>query len=304
MGAGRHLDYIRHAPRETAAALYSVAMLKEDRGTVDSAGATIFYRAWTPPEVSRRGVLVIPGIGLHGEPYRVVAEHLAPGGHRVIAVDLRGHGHSSGPRGRVPAPGEVIADLDAVVRRVRDAYGLTHLHLLGESMGSVAALTYAAARSAELASVVLVASAVRLAFQQVLKPENLALLPALAFAWDRPVIDVAGRRLDEASADAAFRAARRADPLAINVLSPRYLLTLDRLRRPWAANAAAITARTLLLHGKRDPIVDWRGSRELHAALAARDRKLALFPHARHTLFWDPATPEVFRTIGGWLATA
>lgn len=277
--------------------------VKEKTGTIASAdGTPLFYRAWSAPgPASGDAVVVVPGIGLHSGPYRVVAGALAPAGHHVVGLDLRGHGHSGGARGTVPGSREIRADLDAVVEWVRMAGDVARVHLLGESMGGLVALDYAAGGAGRLASLVLVAPAIRVACAQVARLETLALVPAL-LTPRRPALDVAGVRLDEATVDEAFKRARRADPLAHNVVSPGYLLGLARLRARWRDKARRTTVPTLIVHGRQDAILDWRGARALHAALGARVRELVLLDGARHTLFWDPAAPEVFARLRGWLA--
>jgi acylglycerol lipase len=275
--------------------------LRESTATVTSAdGTPLFRRTWLAAG-ARDVVVIVPGIGLHGAPYRVVAEALVPAGHHVVALDLRGHGKSGGRRGAVPTPREVVMDLDAMLDAVRAELAPQRVHLLGESMGGLVALNYVAVRSARLASLILVAPAIRVACGQILRADSVCVTPGLV-APCRPVLDVAGARLDEATADEDFKRARRADPLALNVLSVGYLLALARLRVRWRAKARRATAPTLIFHGRRDAILDWRGSCALERALGARVRELVLLDSARHTLFWDPASAEVFARIRGWLA--
>jgi alpha-beta hydrolase superfamily lysophospholipase len=275
----------------------------ETTGTVRSDdGTAIFYRAWTATGATTAdAVIVVPGIGLHSAPYHVVAEALVPAGHHVVGIDLRGHGHSGGVRGTVPGPRAIVADIDAVAGWVRATHGVARVHLLGESMGGLVALNYAAARVERLASLVLVAPAIRVACTQVARLSNLVLAPGL-FTPQRPVLDLAGARLDEATVDEAFKRARRADPLAHNVVGIRYLPGLARLRARWRDKARRVTVPTLIFHGRRDAILDWRGSRALHAAIGAAVRELVLLDDARHTLFWDPASADVFTRLRDWLA--
>jgi alpha-beta hydrolase superfamily lysophospholipase len=246
-------------------------------------------------------VVVVHGIGLHSAPYRVVAEALMCRGHHVIGVDLRGHGRSGGSPGTVPGPREIREDLDAVVDWHKADAHVLRVHLLGESMGGLVALDYAAGRHERLHSLVLVAPAIRLAWGQLLRLENLALVTSF-IAPGRPVVDLAGARLDEASGDAGFKRDRRADSLAHNVVSARYLLALARLRAGWRDKAQRTRVPTLIFHGRRDAVLDWRGSRALHAALGAAIRELLILDEARHTLFWDPAAPRVFAQLRRWLA--
>jgi acylglycerol lipase len=286
-----------------AAVSQTPPVLAEETGIAVSGDKTrLFYRAWAPEGASTAApiALVVHGIGLHSGPYRVVADALVPHGIRVVAMDLRGHGRSGGTRGRAPSPAAVVMDLDAVTAKLRSAYGIDVVHLVGESMGTLVALHYAVARPEVVASLVLVGSAIRIARAQVLQAENLKLLPALLFQRDRPVVNLIGPRLDLASSDEAFKRERRQDPLALHKVSVNYLLALSRLRAGWRKKARAVNTPTLLIHGQRDAVVDWRGADALRRALASDAKQLIYFESARHTLFWDPATPRVFQMIRTW----
>lgn len=265
-------------------------------------GTRIFYRVWeTHNHRSRPAVLVIHGIGFHSGPYEIVAAHLSGSGYLVAAMDLRGHGKSGGPRGEVPVLDQLLIDVDAVIRLIRSEHAPTRLYLLGESMGGLVAINYAARRPTAVDGLILVAPAVGVACPQLLKADNIRILPALLFERTRPVIDLAGPRLEDASVDEDFIRARRADPLAINRISVDYLLGLNRLQTGLADKAAAIHAPTLVLHGKRDTILSWQASAWFQRRLGSADKQFVTFEDARHTLFWDPSTPEVFEVIRGWL---
>ncbi len=286
------------------AMLVRTPVLIEDTGTIVSGdGTKLFYRAWAPDAAAAPATtaLVVHGIGLHSGPYRVVADALAPHGMRVVAIDLRGHGRSEGPKGRVPSPPAIVMDLDATIEHVRSTYGIDAVHLVGESMGSLVVLHYGAARSEVVASLTFVCAAIQIAPAQILNAENFRIAAALLFGRDRPVIDLAGPRLDQATVDEAFKRQRRHDPLAINAISVNYLLALARLRAGWEEKARSIHRPALLIHGKRDAVLDWRGSDALHRGLGSATKQLIYFESARHTLFWDPATPRVFDIMRGWL---
>lgn len=265
-------------------------------------GIRIFYRVWgTPNRAPGPAVLVVPGIGYHSEPYKVVADYLSGSGHLIVAIDLRGHGRSGGMRAAVPTGDQLLADLDGMIQLIRSKYASNRVYLLGESMGGLVAINYGARRSSNIDGLILVAPAVRVACAQLLKAENLKVLAALLFQRDRPIIDLAGARLEEATVDHDFILARRTDDLAINKISVNYLLGLSRLQTGLAQKAAAIHVPTLVLHGKRDKILSWKGSASLHDELGSADKKLITFEEARHTLFWDPSTPDVFKVIRAWL---
>ena len=276
----------------------------EVRAATAPDGVPIVYRVWVPaaPQ-SSRAVLVIPGIGYHSAPYAVVADALTADGHAVAAVDLRGHGRSGGIRGTVPTPEQVVGDLDAVIACVRLELAPERVYILGESMGGLVALHYVATTGTSIDGVVFVAPAIRVASAQIASPETVLVLGTFLFARDAPVVNLVGARLDESTADAAFKEARRNDRLAIDRLSVNYLRGLGRLMEGWREKAARIRAPSLVLHGTADAVLDPRGSEALHAALGASTKALVLVPDAHHTLFWDAETPRVFAEIRRFVGT-
>ena len=64
----------------------------------------LFMRRWTPESQKTVAELVIiHGYAEHGGRYREFAHAMAAQGIQVLAVDLRGHGHSDGIRGHCDA---------------------------------------------------------------------------------------------------------------------------------------------------------------------------------------------------------
>jgi alpha-beta hydrolase superfamily lysophospholipase len=93
-------------------------------------------------EGARGTVLIVHGLGEHGDRYGHVAQWLATRGFRVVSYDQRGHGQSQGPRGISPTPDALYEDLALVIDTVRPAAG--KLIVLGHSMGGAIAARFVA----------------------------------------------------------------------------------------------------------------------------------------------------------------
>lgn len=107
---------------------------------------------------------------------------LAGAGHRVIAFDRRGWGHSVADPATGPQPGSIAEDLDALA----DHLGLGRFCLLGIAGGGFAALDYAGWRPQRLRGLIVAASygkfdepEIRDAFARLTPPEFLALPEAI-----------------------------------------------------------------------------------------------------------------------------
>ncbi len=100
-----------------------------------SAGRSLHVR----DEGGGEPVLLLHGFTGSGATMAALAETLLPE-HRVVSVDLMGHGESDAPRGREAyALERCCQDLKAVL----DARGIEHAHLLGYSMGARIGLGFA-----------------------------------------------------------------------------------------------------------------------------------------------------------------
>jgi pimeloyl-ACP methyl ester carboxylesterase len=98
-------------------------------------------------------VTFIHGAQLDHSVWALQSRYLAHHGHAVLAVDLPGHGRSEGPP---LATVEAIADW---VVALLDAAGVKQTALVGQSMGSLAALDCAARHAARVSRIALVGSA-------------------------------------------------------------------------------------------------------------------------------------------------
>ena len=116
---------------------------------IEIAGHTYHIEAAGPP--SSDTVLMLHGFAQSTDTWSQVAEALACD-LRVVLLDLIGHGGSARPRDPEPYR---IDDMVAMIDQLRDALGLTRLHLVGYSMGGRIALCHAAQHPERVASVVL-----------------------------------------------------------------------------------------------------------------------------------------------------
>ncbi|MGY1815713.1 alpha/beta fold hydrolase [Blastococcus sp. SYSU D00820] len=231
--------------------------------------------------------------------------------HRVLAVDLFGHGGSGVPS--VPAAGAAAADRRLLDRFVREVVGAPVV-LLGHSMGGVLTVLQAAQAPETVRRLVLLAPpvpgaagrldlalAARLAFLR---------LPGVAAAVDRRLAGLTPERaVDQQLRQATPHRARiPADALAAVVAETReraarpdaaagraqqwaaLLATMALLARPraWQRTLASVPAPTRWLHGADDPLSPVAAARRL--AATRPDWEFAVRPGVGHLLaVEDPA---------------
>jgi alpha-beta hydrolase superfamily lysophospholipase len=278
--------------------------IADQHGLVTSADQTqLFYRHWPANGAwNGRVVVVLHGIGYHSAPYKVIADTLNPQGMDVYALDARGHGLSQGRRGFVGTQAEVGADVECMIRLVKQQRPRARVFLLGDSMGADLALNYAKRNSRELAGLILLALALNLDLSQYLSLESLSLMPYVALAHREPVISLVGKRLEESSRDPEFIARRRVDPLAYKNVSFGYLLDVLRIVFGWRWKIAPrVHAPTLLIKGGKDRVVSHRECVAFDRLSASTDKCFKIYPDVPHTTLWDPETPEILELVGKWI---
>ena len=115
------------------------------------------YRTWYRTVGDREEPGKLPLICLHGGPgaswdYLEPLEAMAETGRRVIFYDQLGSGNSDEPHN--PALYTVALYVDEI-NSVRNALGLEHVHILGQSWGGMLAMEYALTQPAGLAGLIM-----------------------------------------------------------------------------------------------------------------------------------------------------
>ncbi|MGE5595922.1 MAG: lysophospholipase [Hyphomicrobiales bacterium] len=167
-------------------------MAEHGSGTFTLSGGAEIFEQWWRPDGSVRAVLAIcHGYAEHSGRYKHVALALNAHGYAVEALDLRGHGRSSGERVTVDNYDEYLDDLGGFLARVRERNAGRPLFLLGHSMGGGIVVSYVIARRPALDGVLL-SGAAMLGERPQPKPEDTERprgpLPASAISRDPAVV--------------------------------------------------------------------------------------------------------------------
>ena len=121
---------------------------------LELSGKTVYAYTGTKSLVSeQRSVVFIHGAANDHSVWQLQSRYFAYHGFNVLAVDLPGHGRSTGPA--LPS----IQDMAAWAVRVLDAVGIEKATLVGHSMGSLIALEAGASAPQRVEKLVLIATA-------------------------------------------------------------------------------------------------------------------------------------------------
>lgn len=211
---------------------------------------------------------------------------------RLVLVDNRGSGGSTAAVGSVS-----IADMADDVLAVLDDAGIGAAHVLGASLGGMIAQELAIRHPERVDGLVLACTTPGWPFAY---PMPLASVRLIA-ACQHLAPGMALRRLVQNALSPSTVAER---PELVEQIITRQQSTSGRDPGTWQAQAAAgtrytgglrqrrIRARTLILHGAADRVVDSRNARLLAGRIA--DAQLVIFPGLGHLFFWE--NPGVLAT--------
>ena len=270
--------------------------LTADGVFTSSAGARIAYRAWPHPG-AKVSFAVVHGLGEHAGRYAAFADAMARRGFGAYAVDLRGHGKSSGQRGHVDAWSQWSDDISAFVQTVASASG-QEIVPIGHSFGGAALLSTVLAgnlpntRRFIVSSPALKAKVVVPQWKINLGESASRLMPRLAMSNQ---VD-AGTLSRVPEVVAAYRT----DPLVHSKISSRLFTEWQKATRDVLARAGEISIPFLILAGTGDRLIDSAGSEELHRT-APKQSELHLLPGGYHEPFNDLGREQVFDLIEEWL---
>jgi acylglycerol lipase len=265
-------------------------------------GIDLALHRWQPAEsmtpVAR--IALVHGLAEHAGRYDALALALNMAGIELIAVDLHGHGKSSGERVWVRVFADYLRDVDVLLEACAATPPAdTPLFLMGHSMGGLIATLYAAERpeAKRLAGLILSSPSLRPGSGTPRWKASLSrivgtLIPRLpAFTIDPALLSRASGVVE----------ANRRDPLVHHESIPartgaQMLAAMERVAR----RRAAITLPLLIFHGSEDKLCDPAGSREFDAHAGSTDCTLAIHDGSYHETLNDLDRDRVIRALIDW----
>jgi 3-oxoadipate enol-lactonase len=232
-------------------------------------------------------MVLIQGLGFDRSGWEPVADRLADQ-FSLLLVDNRGSGSSDPPSGPL-----TVADLAADVVAVLDDTDVGSAHVVGASLGGMVAQQLAVEHRERVDTLVLACTTPGWPFAYPMPPESIALLASTR----RLPPDVALRsHVENALSSDTVR--NRPELVELVIAHQR---KHSRDSTGWLAQVSAgahfagllqhsITARTLVMHGTADHVVDPRNARLLADRIP--HAQLMLLPRLGHLFFWE--APDVF----------
>lgn len=265
-------------------------------------GTKLVYRIWRKTrEDSGANIALLHGLGIHGGRYARLATRLADEGRTVYALDLRGHGLSEGPRGRLGSKEILLSDIDLFLQLVTQDQENREVSLIGESMGGLLALAATSRNRNPVNTLVLLAPALRPHRRQILSREAFFDVAATSLRNRAVSLSLTGWRLESTAKLPFYVEETRRDPLTLRIINWRYVCTLAKIGWNWWRYAESIACPVLTLIGTSDFVVNVESVVSLHRKLRNSSCELMLLNGAYHALLWDTHEEQVVSSISGWL---
>jgi 3-oxoadipate enol-lactonase len=256
-----------------------------------SGGLRIAYELGGTLHRRRPWLVLIQGMGFDRFGWEPVLRKLRRH-FRLVLVDNRASGLSGRPAGSF-----AVADMAGDVVAVLDAAGIGRAHVLGASLGGMVAQELAITHPARVDGLVLVCTTPGWPFAYPMPRASVLLITAAAGLAG----EVARRRHAENALSAhtvrhrpelvdrliELQGSRPADPGALRAQAAAGARYAGGLRQ------ARILARTLVLHGGADTVVNPRNGKLLADRIPGA--RLVIFPGLGHLLFWED--PDGFADV-------
>jgi len=268
--------------------------------TFDHAGYQLAGLKWAPTaDALGRTLLILHGLGEHGERYAHMAEHFSALGYHVYTYDHEGHGRSEGKRGTIRDWPLFTAGITSCLAAVQAEAPNNGVWLYGHSMGAAVALDFCLYRDASelVRGVIASAPPVKLGFTP-----NPVLTSMAGFAARLAPNVTKSNEINPAdlSRDAGVVSLYRVNPLNHDRVSMRLGNSLLDAPKRWLQANHYVEVPLLIMHGTADAIADIAGTRTFAANLKG-DVSLREWVGFFHELHNEPEQLEVFSTVATWI---
>ena len=280
--------------------------------------------SWPTSDTPDKILLLLHGLGEHPARYARLADSLNAAGIALVAPTHRGHGENPELRGHFSDKHgwrDVIEDCFVVFDHLKAQYPETPIVLMGHSMGSFLAQSFAMQRSGELAGLVLSGSTwpskLQVAPGWVLaallglvsgRREQSALLDKLGFGSLNKAFSPTRTEYDWLSRDEAEVDKYVADPLCGGPFTIGLWQDFLRGMLELASDSSIGRIRgdlpILMFCGEKDPVGGDRGLGNLmtHYAQSGHSRlKIRIYPDGRHEMLNEINRDEVTADVISWL---
>jgi alpha-beta hydrolase superfamily lysophospholipase len=253
---------------------------------VASDGYRFYARRWEPAGRPRVRLVFLHGIRSHGGWYGRSCRRFAENGCEVHFLDRRGAGLNTARRGDTPGFRRLLDDVAEYLLAARDAKPWLPTVVGGISWGGKLAVGLPYRRPGLIDGLVLVAPGLK---PLISPPLAVRLRIALASRL-RPtrLFPIPLNEPELFTADPTWQRFIDADRFGLRMATARFLFSSFALDVYLRRAANRVTVPSLLLLARHDRVIDNGRTRQLVGRFPSRDNRVIDYPHAHHTLEFEP----------------
>lgn len=257
---------------------------------------SLFGQAWLPSHAMGT-ILLLHGFSEHTGNFSELVRFFVKNKFAVIAMDMRGHGLSEGPRGHLENPHFYAEDIETFIRLVFHQV-LPHrpLYLWGHSLGSLVGLQVLLRGKLPIRPSAAVFSSAFLGFPELTGVQKFLATFASPMAKLLPTLPIShGISPQKLSHDESYLARRNDDPLISKVATPKWFTSCEQAISEVQRNAETfqhLTPTLFLLAGNENITNLNEARRFAFTAYNSTKHKVIEFPGFFHELEKEPEIRE------------
>tara|TARA_Y100000739_G_scaffold48319_1_gene37739 strand:- start:43 stop:882 length:840 start_codon:yes stop_codon:yes gene_type:complete len=241
-------------------------------------GSNLMYYSWLPNKKIKVAIGIIHGLGEHSSRYDDFAEYFCKKGYGVYSIDLRGHGKSEGKRGHVNNFKKLIDDSEEMFINIRKENLNVPMVMFGHSLGGCIALNYLCENQSKEIDLAIISSPW---LKTVLEPPKFIIYIQKILVVLFPSFTL-NNRLDPYHLSKNTNKVKKyiKDPLVHNRISLKMFSEVNKTIDKIENESEKINIPVLLLHGKKDNIISFKGTKKISKKI--NNSKLILYEGLYH----------------------
>ena len=260
-------------------------------------GVVLFAQSWTPELAPIALICHIHGQSDHSSRFAHVAEFFVKNNIAFFAIDLVGHGKSTGKRGHISKFNDYLENVELLKDEAIKRFPGLPLFIYGHSMGGTIVLTQAYFSRDKVAGYIVTSPWIQLAFEpSKLKVALGSMVKEIFPGLTQPT----GLDANLISHDATEVEKYKIDPLVHGKITTGAYFEIKKYGAALLTNAHKLRYPVLLMHGSGDQITSSEASRQLaekRSDLITYKEYAGLY----HELHNEPERDMVFNDILNWI---
>lgn len=251
---------------------------------------TLFFTEEFLVDDAKAMIIITHGLAEHTNYYHQTAKFLNKQGFNVLLYDVRGHGRTNTKLGDVKRFEEHLNDLAFLVEYVKLHFSLP-VFLIGHSMGGVITNAYVI-KYHDVEGAIISATPTTTP-PRVRKIKGLTYLilkrKRLLTDFDDPQMSYKGKTF-------AY------DPYGLKSFTVRMIYNVLVVGMKYISqNVQNYKLPVLFVNGEDDQVVLTKDTNDFMKKIKSKDKRLIVYPQAKHNLFNETQTPKVLADIAKWV---